>query len=143
MNDRPNPRSGSGGRSLLTSRALILLTILGLTVIASAIPAKQYLEQRDRIHLLMAQKQANEETIAKLQSEVARWQDPMYVKAQVRERLHYVMPSEVGYIVLEADTAAVAKQYVVPPTKNSQVWYSLMWQSLESAGDTVAPAGKK
>ena len=32
-----------------------------------------------------------------------RWSDPAYIRAQARDRLYYVMPGEVSYLVLDAD----------------------------------------
>jgi hypothetical protein len=31
-----------------------------------------------------------------------RWEDPVYVRAQARDRLYYVMPGEVSYLVMDA-----------------------------------------
>jgi len=35
----------------------------------------------------------------------ARWQDDAYAEQQIRDRLHYVMPGETGYIVIDPDAA--------------------------------------
>ena len=79
---------------------------------------------------------------SELNSDIRRWQDPAYVKAQAKSRLHYVMPYEVGYIVLEAGEAeAVSIQPLTSQTTstNRAPWYRTIWQSIEQAGDTAAP----
>jgi hypothetical protein len=34
-----------------------------------------------------------------------RWEDPVYVRSQARDRLFYVLPGEISYLVVGADTA--------------------------------------
>jgi hypothetical protein len=34
-----------------------------------------------------------------------RWRDPNFIRAQARDRLYYVMPGEVSYLVMNADAA--------------------------------------
>ena len=35
--------------------------------------------------------------------ERTRWDDPVYIRAQARERLYYVLPGEISYLVMDAD----------------------------------------
>jgi hypothetical protein len=42
---------------------------------------------------------AQKGTIAQLQDQRARYDDPAFLKAQVRDRLFYVMPGETSYLV--------------------------------------------
>ena len=46
----------------------------------------------------------------------ARWQDPAYVEAQARERLHYVLPGETRYVVLGPDEAPARRTTGDEPT---------------------------
>jgi len=95
----------AGRRTYLDSRSIILIILVLALIVTTAIPFKNYLDQRSRINDLQSSQDANEARIAELQNQVERWKDPAYVKAQARNRLHYVMPNEIGYIVLEADEA--------------------------------------
>ena len=51
--------------------------------------------------------------VAGLEQELADWEDPAFVIAQARSRLHFVFPGEVGYVatglknVREAQVGAV------------------------------------
>ena len=130
-----------GPRSLLSPRAVVL-ALTGLVIIGTAaIPMKQYLEQRDRLAILQAQVDENEATVARLQSEVNRWNDPAYVQSQVRKNLHWVMPGEIGFFVTASgDIGAVKQQFAITPTTRSDVWYSVLWNSINSAATTTAPA---
>ena len=48
-----------------------------------------------------------------------RLQDPAYVTSLIRERLHYVMPGEVGYVVLDTRPAEphIEVQKVTHPSR--------------------------
>lgn len=126
-----------GRRSLLTQRAFILSTLTAVIVVTVAIPAQQLVEQRGRLDALRAQISANQQLIKQLQAEVDRWSDPAYVKAQARERLHYLMPGEVGYVVLEAEQAPVVQMLV--PSGLSEPWYRSLFNSMKAAGKTASP----
>jgi cell division protein FtsB len=139
--DVPTPVSTSSDRrSLLTSRAAIL-ALIGFAVVATlAIPIKQLMDQRDRINDLQSQQNANLAMIERLETEVIRWQDPAYVIAQARTRLHYVMPTETGYLVLGADEIDVVEPISVNRPAVEAAWYSVMWESIAVAGDIASPA---
>jgi hypothetical protein len=38
-----------------------------------------------------------------MQAERDRWQDPVYIRSQARDRLYYVLPGEVSYLVMDAE----------------------------------------
>jgi cell division protein FtsB len=129
-------------KRFLTVRAMTLVVIVLIITFVLAVPIRQLIEQQSRINTLRAQEAANQILIRELNADIQRWQDPAYVKAQAKSRLHYVMPYEVGYIVLEADEAEqVSLQPLTsqPTSTNRPPWYKTLWQSIEQAGDTAAP----
>ena len=128
-----------GRRTFLSARGLFLFGLISLLVISTAIPFKNYLDQRSRINTLQSTQDANAVRIKELQSQVERWKDPAYVKAQARNRLHYVMPNEVGYIVLEADEAQAVVQNQTDQVGVRPAWYRTLWSSLQDAADTAPP----
>ncbi len=128
-----------GRRTHLNARGVFLFGLILLLVISTAIPLKNFLDQSGRINALQSTQTANEARIKELQSQVERWKDPAYVKAQARNRLHYVMPNEVGYIVLEADEAQAAIQNQIDEVGVRPVWYRTLWSSLQDAADTAPP----
>jgi hypothetical protein len=38
-----------------------------------------------------------------MQAERDRWQDPVYIRSQARDRLYYVLPGEVSYLVMDTE----------------------------------------
>ena len=45
-----------------------------------------------------------------LNDEVARWEDPAYIETQARERLYYVLPGDVSYLVVGDAGATVGEE---------------------------------
>jgi hypothetical protein len=86
-----------------------------------------------------------ERRIADLQDQLDRWEDPAFVMAQARQRFGFVMPGEVGYVVLDepvaelkaADPSAAA---AADAAQTDRAWFGRLWESLEQAGAEV-PAG--
>jgi hypothetical protein len=94
------------------------------------------------------------EEVARLQREVDgltaernRWDDPAYVKAQARARLHLVMPGEIGYVNLDPATGRSrdadprSAEAALPP-RHDDAWYGALWQSVVGAGivPTLTPS---
>lgn len=139
-----NPENGStGSRTYLNGRAILLVILFLVLIFSTAIPFKNYLDQRARINELQSVQDSNQARIDELQNQVERWKDPAYVKAQARNRLHYVMPNEVGYIVLEADDAQAVIQTQTEEIGTRPAWYRTLWASMNDAADTAPPLLKE
>ncbi|WP_326597144.1 FtsB family cell division protein [Streptomyces sp. NBC_01803] len=89
-------------RSRLTGRAAILALVLCSLIVALAYPLRQYIQQRTEIADLRRQAQEERQRVEDLRDAKARWQDPAYVEQQARERLQYVRPGEIGFLLPEA-----------------------------------------
>ncbi|UWF78053.1 MULTISPECIES: FtsB family cell division protein [Microbacterium] len=76
---------------------MLSLVILGTWVLVPTLGT--YLEQRQRIAALEESVQLTKEEIAALEHQQERWEDPAYITAQARERLYYVRPGEVVYLI--------------------------------------------
>ena len=128
-------------RSNLTGRAAVLALVVCLLAISLAYPLREYLAQRGDIAGYRGQVAEQEARVAELRRQQARWSDQAYVEAQARERLHYVMPGETSYVVLEADDAP-SPDGAVEPEKAAAArspWFTDLWRSVEVAGGTQKP----
>ena len=131
-------------RPSLTGRAVVLAGVLALIVFTLAVPTRELIAQRADINALRAQNEAAESRVDALVVRQERLQDPAYVTSLIRERLHYVLPGEVGYVVLdpsEAPAPSSSKKAAAPVA-----WYGTLWRSVQAtdgaAGDdgtTVIP----
>ena len=107
-------------------------------VLALAYPLQQYFSQGSQIDQLEQQNADKRAQVDQLTRELARWQDPDYVRIQARLRLHYVFPGETGLRLLGAgDAASGGPDGTTGPSQGSSAWYAQLWNSVTVA--TVAP----
>ncbi len=131
------PEEPEPARPVLTGRALLLGLVVAMLVFTLAVPARSLFGQRAEIAALRADTAATADRVAALQEQSQRLQDPAYVESLIRDRLHYVMPGEIGYAVLEPDEAPAPGQVATPVGDRS--WYGRLWSSVEAAdGDPSA-----
>ena len=121
----------SGTRPSLTGRAAILILVIAALAVTLAIPMRAWLSQRAEISSLETEVSQAQDRVAGLEAELADWQDPAFIVAQARSRLHFVFPGEVGYVVLGEDDRPVLPDS--PREAGPSPWYSLLWESTRQA----------
>jgi cell division protein FtsB len=117
-------------RSRLTGRAALLVLVLCTLVVALAYPIRQYVSQRAEITDLQQQQEQAEQRVEQLRDLKARWQDDAYAEQQIRQRLHYVLPGETGFIVIDPDAA---KQSRADLGAADRPWYSNVWDGVDKS----------
>lgn len=134
----------SGIRLSAFSVIMLSLVVLGAWVLVPTLGT--YIDQRQKIAALEQSIQVSEEQITALEKERARWEDPAYITTQARERLYYVKPGEVVFLVDNDLDPAALPQEQGPVSDTLQEtptdWMPQLLRSLTSAGlsDTaVAP----
>ncbi|RJK97924.1 septum formation initiator family protein [Vallicoccus soli] len=120
------------GRPGLTGRAAVLAVVLVALALTLAYPLRSYLGQRSDISGLRAEVAAQQQRVADLERATARWQDEAYVTAQARERLHYALPGETQYTVLEPEEAPAEDRAAAAPQAPDGPWYTELWESVGS-----------
>ncbi|MFI0967296.1 septum formation initiator family protein [Streptomyces sp. NPDC021080] len=115
-------------RSRLTGRAALLAMVLCSLIVALAYPMRQYVSQRAQIGDLERQRDQARQRVEQLRDLKARWQDDAYAKQQIRQRLHYVMPGETGYVVIDPDAA---KQARAERGAADRPWYTDVWDGVD------------
>ena len=120
-----------------------MLALIVVAVVVLAPSLKILIEQRAQIAQLEQSVQDAEGAVTELTAEVARWDDPAYIEAQARERLYYVFPGDVSYLVIgdtATDTPAVDGLPISNQIQSTHVdWMSGLLSSLYTAGLTTAP----
>jgi cell division protein FtsB len=117
-------------RSRLTGRAALLALVLCSLVVALAYPIRQYVSQRAEVADLQREREQARERVEELRDLKARWQDDAYAEQRIRERLHYVMPGETGFIVIDPDAA---KKTRTDRTVADRAWYANVWDGVDKA----------
>jgi cell division protein FtsB len=114
----------------------VRMGILALVAIAVALsvaaPLRTLVRQSDENAQLASEVADRENHIAELEAELNKWKDPAFVEQQVRDRLHYAKPGEVGYTVLGAPTADSTDHLgQLPAEESGGSWYERLWRSVE------------
>ena len=88
--------------------------IVGLIIAVAAVvnlwqPVQIWFEQQARIADLDREVAAARANLAEAQADMLRWTDRAYVEAQARERLMFVYPGDISYLVVNDVDAKPAK----------------------------------
>ncbi|WP_051940029.1 FtsB family cell division protein [Phaeacidiphilus oryzae] len=131
-------RSGRPRRPRMTGRAAVLGLVLCAVVAALAYPTRQFVAQRQQISQQRAAADLAKRQLEAERRQLARWQDPAFVAAQARERLHYAFPGETPFVAVVpgssgssagAGSSGTSYQAAAP----GQPWYANLWDSLDAA----------
>lgn len=116
-----------------TGRATVLIAVLVVLALGYTYPVRVYLAQESQIGRMEAAQADQQQTINSLTEEVAKWQDPEYVRIQARDRLFYVRPGEVPLLVLNDPAGAARDAGKEPPSAPTASWYDTLWSSVAAA----------
>jgi hypothetical protein len=108
-----------------------------------AYPIQRYVQQQQQIAALQEGVAAGKRKVAALEQEKARWADPNYVRQQARQRLHFVLPGETGYVVLGGEAQAGDAPADGREAVARRPWYDRLWRSVEAAADQPAQPAKQ
>jgi cell division protein FtsB len=118
------------------------LVVLGACVLVPSVST--YLDQRAQIAALEESVRVSQEEVDALSAEREQWRDPAFIMTQARERLYYVRPGEVVYLIdddlpasaLPDDPAAVSSD--VERTRTD--WMSQFVRSVVTSGSARTAA---
>lgn len=121
---------------------LLMLALVILAVIVLAPNLRILIEQRAQIAQLEQAVKDAEASVAELTEEQARWEDPAYIEAQARERLYYVFPGDVSYLVVGDVDGGETSVDGLPISDQIQTtridWMATLLSSVYTAGLTTA-----
>ena len=128
-----------GGRALgVTWRLILLAVVVAAIAVTLAQSLRVYFAQRQEIAQYRAEIQATNEQIADLEDQIARWEDPDFVRAEARSRLGWVMPGEIGYRVIGEDGELMGgDSAVLAPEEPTGEWWERVWGSVVVADHPV------
>ncbi len=127
----PVPARGFSGRMLALAVVLVTITIL------LAPSVRIFIEQRSEIAALEREIAAEQKTQSKLERELARWEDPEYIKQQARDRIFYVMPGETRYLVTGTEGLSESEEHASVAAPSNLPWVDALWDSVKRAATDV------
>ncbi|AFM18885.1 septum formation initiator [Mycolicibacterium chubuense NBB4] len=122
-------------------RAAILAAVVCVLTLTIAGPVRTYFGQRTEMKQLQASEAHLREQIADLEAQKAKLADPVFIAAQARERLGFVMPGEIPYQVQLPPGAAEAATPAGQPSevKSGDPWYTSLWHTIADAPHGLSP----
>jgi cell division protein FtsB len=121
---------------------VLMLGLLVLAVIVLAPNLRILIEQQQQIAQLKQGVAEAQQSVDDLTKDVARWSDPAYIESQARERLYYVFPGDISYLVI-GDGSQVTTSDGQPISSSIQTtkvdWVHTLLSSIYTAGLTDAP----
>ena len=124
-------------RAKASTRRLAILGAVVLLMALMLVPTfRSWVDQRRQLESLRQEVGAAQDHVRALEEEKRRWTDDAYVEQQARDRLKFVRPGEVSYIILGADQVAqtqsgtVIGSVVTGVDDDQRPWYGQMWNSI-------------
>lgn len=79
---------------------VLVMIVLGVFTLAPAV--QNWFSYQQKIADMRTQVQQTKDALAQMRTDLKRWDDPVYVRTQARQRLYYVLPGEISYLVMDA-----------------------------------------
>lgn len=113
-------------------RAAILAAVVCVLTLTIAGPVRTYFAQRTEMSQLAATEKALRAQISDLEQQKDKLADPVYIAAQARERLGFVMPGDIPFQVQLPPGAIVPTEPGTQQTtvKSTDPWYTSLWKTI-------------
>ncbi len=125
-------------------RAAILAAVICVLTLTIAGPVRTYFAQRTEMKQLAASEAQLRAQIAELEQQKAKLGDPVFIAAQARERLGFVMPGDVPYQVQLPPGAVTPTDQPgasAPAASSNDPWYTALWRTIADTPHNIpAPA---
>lgn len=117
--------------------SLLLLVVAALVVLAPSL--KTLVEQRQQIAQLQSELDQANGAVKDLKGQLDRWKDPAYIESQARDRLYYVFPGDISYLVIGEGSGTTTSdgQPISDKIQTTKVdWMRSLLSSVYTAGLT-------
>ncbi|MFB0836259.1 FtsB family cell division protein [Arthrobacter halodurans] len=122
----PVPARNFSGRMLALAVVLVTITVLLLPSVGT------YVAQRQEMGELRESIAAKQLEQAELQQQIARWDDPVYIRQQARDRINLVMPGERKYMVIgSAGEEPVPESESPGDVRTDLPWVDALWDTVQ------------
>ncbi|WP_125099481.1 FtsB family cell division protein [Leucobacter chromiireducens] len=117
---------------------IVGLVLAGAVIVSPSLST--FVQQRREIAELRESVRIHQEAVTEIDAERAKWKDPVYVRAQARDRLFYVLPGETQLNVIDDVTMPIESDEETSDTLSriETNWAEGLVGSFLSAG-TAAP----
>jgi len=141
----PTPREWLGGIQLSGFAAILFaLVVFGVIVLIPTVSS--YIDMRQQIAQAQQGVDVTNEEIAQLQLERDQWHDPAFIQSEARERLFYMNPGEIVYLIQDDLPASDDEEPSIVDAEAKETesdWMGSMLRTVVGAGlaeQATAPA---
>jgi cell division protein FtsB len=122
-------------------RAAILAGVVCVVTLTIAGPVRTFFAQRTEMNQAAATEAALREQIAELEGQKAKLGDPVFIAAQARERLGFVMPGDIPYQVQLPPSAVFPTDPDDQPMTavSDEPWYTALWKTIADVPHGAPP----
>ncbi|WP_258142614.1 septum formation initiator family protein [Arthrobacter sp. MYb227] len=127
---KPIPARSFSGRILALSIAMSVFALLLVPSIGT------YARQHEELAVLRDSIAAKESEQENLKDQIARWDDPLYIKQQARDRINLVMPGERNYMVVgtqPTDIPLAEENHSPNEIRTDLPWVDALYDSVQRA----------
>jgi len=111
-----------------TRRAAILALVVCALALTVAVPLRNFLTQRQELSALQAKQRQLSSQVDELARRRDELDDPTQLQAEARDRLGYVRPGEVPYVVQLPNDPAVAAAGT--GGAGAEPWFGVLWSDM-------------
>jgi len=127
----------------LSGFTFVMLFVIVLAIVVLAPSLRTLVEQQNQLVELRQAVEDKKNSVADLEGDIARWDDPAYIEAQARDRLVYVYPGDYTYLVID-DGQTITTDDGAPISDDIQTtkvdWVRGLLSSIVTAGTTTQTA---
>lgn len=107
-----------------------LAVVIAIVALTLSMPLRTYFSQRSEFAQLATANEQLEREVADYQQKVNLQNDPAYIEAQARARLHFVKPGEKPIVMMYPGDAEreAAEQRAAERARNA--WYANLWDAV-------------
>jgi cell division protein FtsB len=114
--------------------ATLLFLLIGVAFLTQVVPYRQIIDSRHQVAAARAELAALEVENGQLQADVAALQTEPEIEKLAREKLGYVRPGEIAYVVLDPPGSADAAPVEEAPAVDEELtWVDSIWEFLTGA----------
>ncbi len=114
--------------------ATILVLLIGVAFLTQVVPYRQIIESRHQVAAARADLAALEADNARLTSDVAALNTEAEIEKLAREKLGYVRPGEIAYVVLDPPgSGAPPPEPEIEEEPVDRTWVERVWDFLTGA----------
>lgn len=122
----------------LTGWAILIVVLLAV-LLTIAVPLRNYYEGRSEIARLNDSITALEQRKTDLEGDIAKYQDPEYVKQEARRRLGVMEPGETAWRILDPRMTK-SENITSERAPDERSWTEVLWDSLREVPQAEQPA---